>query len=107
MGISLLARSRPQSESFSSLDRHFQACLDLLSVRGFPLVEYMYPEITNNGDLEVIFGLHALQNDCPRHPQIFQSQIPLAWYKWYSSRWIKLRFSGFIEGYTVAADLMT
>jgi len=37
-----------------------------------------------------------MQNDCPRHPQNFQSSIPLGGYEWYLSRLIKPRLSGFI-----------
>jgi hypothetical protein len=56
--------------------------------------------------MAVDLGSSVMQNDYPRHPQNFQSQLPLAEYEWYSSRLSKLRLSGFIEAYAAAADLM-
>jgi hypothetical protein len=66
----------------------------------------MSTRITNDGYLEVTVGLHALQNDCPRHHQNFQSGISLAGYEWYSSRLGTLRGSRFIEAFAAAADLL-
>jgi len=42
-----------------------------------------------------IFGSPDMHNACPRHPQNFQSRMPLAGYEWYSSRLDTLWLRGF------------
>jgi len=57
----------------------------------------MYPEITNDGYLSVTVGSSDIHNVYPKHPQNFQSWIPLAGYELYSSWLNKPRLSGFIS----------
>jgi len=47
-----------------------------------------------------------MYSSCPRYSQNFLSRLPLAGYEWDTAQLDRLRVSGFIEAYAVAADLI-